>query len=139
MFRSDRGDGARVTATSAGGKRGLFSVLGADVTVTGNIAATADLHLEGRVDGDVACTMLVQGADSIVTGAVKAESARIAGTINGTVSVAQLTIEASAVITGDVDYQSVSIDKGARIDGRLRHRDGVPVVEVLALTASEAA
>lgn len=33
--------------------RGGFSVLGAEVVVSGNVTTTADLHIDGRVDGDV--------------------------------------------------------------------------------------
>ena len=103
------------------GKRGMFSVLGADVTITGNIAATADLHIDGRVDGDVNCGSLVQGAESRIHGSVKAESARLAGSIEGSVSVRQLTIERAARITGDVEYETIAIENGASIDGRLKH------------------
>lgn len=107
--------------TQAAGKRGMFSVLGADVIVTGNISATADLHIDGRVDGDVNCGSLVQGTESRIAGNVRAESARLAGAIEGTVSVRQLTVERAARITGDVEYENIAIENGASIDGRLKH------------------
>lgn len=103
------------------GKRGMFSVLGADVVVTGNVRATADLHIDGRVDGDVNCGSLVQGTESRIAGNVRAETARLAGAIEGTVSVRQLTVERAARITGDVEYENIAIENGASIDGRLKH------------------
>ncbi|MFZ5796598.1 MAG: bactofilin family protein [Sphingomonas sp.] len=103
------------------GKRGMFSVIGPDVVITGNVAATADLHIDGRVDGDVHCATLVQGNDSRINGAVTAEIARLAGAIEGSVSVRQLTIERAARIVGDVEYESIAIETGASIDGRLKH------------------
>lgn len=106
---------------SSGTKRGMFSVIGPDITITGNIAATADLHIDGRVDGDVNCGSLVQGGESRITGAVKADSARLGGSIDGAVSVRQLTIERAARITGDVEYETIAIENGASIDGRLKH------------------
>lgn len=99
----------------------MFSVIGPDVVITGNIAATADLHIDGRVDGDISCGNLVQGNDSRINGALKAENARLGGTIEGSVSVRQLTIERAARITGDVEYESIAIETGASIDGRLKH------------------
>jgi cytoskeletal protein CcmA (bactofilin family) len=108
-------------SATAGGKRGMFSVIGPDVTITGNIAATADLHIDGRVQGDVQCGSLVQGTESVIHGSVHADTARLAGTIEGTVSVRQLTVERSARITGDVEYEGISIETGAAIDGRMRH------------------
>jgi len=98
-----------------------FSVVGADMVVTGNIRATADLHIEGRVEGDLDVGNLVIGPEASVRGQVRAESARIAGTIEGGVAIRQLTVEAGARILGDVEYENISIENGAHIDGRLKH------------------
>lgn len=118
----DGSDGVAGHPTPSGsGKRGAFSVISADVVVTGNIAASADLHIDGRVDGDVQCATLIQGQDSRIVGAVIAESARLGGAIEGSVAVRQLTIERSARITGDVHYESISIEIGASVDGHLKH------------------
>jgi cytoskeletal protein CcmA (bactofilin family) len=106
-------------------KRGMFSVLGPDVIVTGNVTATADLHIDGRVEGDVHCGSLAQGADSQIFGSVTAEAARIAGAVEGTVRVKQLTVERSARITGDVEYENITIENGGNIDGRLKHMSQV--------------
>lgn len=125
-------------AGSTGAKRGMFSVIGPDVTVTGNIKASADLHIDGRVDGDVDCGALVQGADSRIVGTVIAAEARIGGTVEGKVSVRQLTVERSAKIHGDVEYETIAIENGAHIDGRLKHtarREEAPAVEPMRLVS----
>lgn len=110
---------------NGGAKRGMFSVLGPDMIITGNVSATSDLHIDGRVEGDVNCGTLAQGADSQVFGNVTAEVARLAGSIEGTVRVRQLTIERSAKITGDVEYENITIENGGHIDGRLKHMSTV--------------
>jgi cytoskeletal protein CcmA (bactofilin family) len=124
-----------LTSSLAGGKRGMFSVLGPDVVITGNIAATADLHIDGRVDGDVDCASLVQGTESRITGSVKAETARLAGSIEGSVSVRQLIVERAARITGDVQYETISIENGASIDGRMKHISADSALRALDRTA----
>ena len=58
-----------------------FSVLGADVAIKGNVEASADLHVDGTVEGDIACTSLVQGESSRVEGTINADAARLSGTI----------------------------------------------------------
>lgn len=117
----DAAAGAVPATARDGAKRGMFSVIGHDVIITGNIAATADLHIDGRIDGDVVCGNLVQGADSHISGAVRAESARLAGTVEGSVAVRQLTIERAARVTGDLEYESIAIETGASVEGRLKH------------------
>lgn len=126
IFTGRTRDGGDTTAghpvpAVSGTKRGLFSVISADMAITGNIAATADLHVDGRIDGDVSCAALIQGQDSRIAGAVVAETARLGGAIEGSVAVRHLTIERSARIVGDVQYESISIEVGASIDGRLKH------------------
>ncbi len=95
--------------------------------VTGNVSATADLHIDGRVEGDVNCGSLAQGSESQIFGGVTAETARLAGSIEGTVRVKTLTIERSAKITGDVEYENITIENGGHIDGRLMHMSTVDV------------
>ena len=99
---------------------GTMSFLDAEVTVTGNIEGQGNLHIDGRVDGDVTCATLIVGNNGQVNGNITADDAKIAGTINGTVAAKVLTIEASARITGDLSYDSVSVETGAQVDGRVK-------------------
>jgi cytoskeletal protein CcmA (bactofilin family) len=108
-----------------GNRRSMFSVLGADMVMKGNISATNDLHIDGRVEGDVTCGNLAQGSESQIFGSVTAETARLAGAIEGSVRVKQLTIERTARITGDVEYETITIENGGHIDGRLKHMSQV--------------
>lgn len=95
-----------------------FSVFGADIRIKGNVHASADLHIDGHVEGDVSCTSLVQGESGEIVGAVKAESARLSGTVKGTINVRDLVVLKSARIQGDVHYDSLTIEQGAQVDGR---------------------
>jgi cytoskeletal protein CcmA (bactofilin family) len=99
-----------------------FSVFGVDTTIRGDVSATADLHVDGRIEGDIACTGLVQGESSEIHGAITAQNARLAGTIHGTISVGQLVILKSAQIHGDVQYDTLTIEQGARVEGRFSQR-----------------
>lgn len=99
-----------------------FSVLGADLKVKGDIDASADLHIDGRVEGDVSCVSLVQGESGEIVGAVRAETARLSGTVRGTISVRDLVVLKSARIHGDVHYDALTIEQGAQVDGRFSPR-----------------
>ncbi len=115
-------------ATRAGG--GGFSVLAGDVVIRGDIKAAADLHIDGRVEGDVTCATLVQGADSVIEGSVTAESARLSGRVDGSITARELVVLASARISGDVAYETLTIEQGGQVDGKLCHRaPGTPIAE----------
>lgn len=95
-----------------------FSVIGADVTIKGDIEASADLHVDGSVVGDLVCASLVQGETSRIEGAITADSARLSGTVKGTITARELVILKSARIEGDVHYEALTIEQGAQVDGK---------------------
>ncbi len=101
---------------------GTFSLIGGDVAIKGDIAASADLRVDGRVEGDIACTSLVQGEGSTITGTVTAHTARLAGTIKGSINARELTVLGTARIEGDVQYDALTIEQGAQVEGRFSHR-----------------
>ena len=100
-----------------------FSVLGTDVVIKGDLAAQAELHVDGKVEGDISCASLVQGEASEIIGAVTAETARLAGRVKGSISAAELVILKSARIEGDVFYDALIIEQGAQVDGKFAHRE----------------
>lgn len=107
-----------------------FSVLGADVAIKGDISAKTDLHIDGRVDGDIGCTSLVQGEGSEITGTVVAETARLAGRVRGSITAGQLVILKSARIEGDVFYDALTIEQGATVEGKFAHREPEPKLSI---------
>jgi cytoskeletal protein CcmA (bactofilin family) len=137
MFgKNGRDDGTPSIGQTSNVKRsGGFSILGPDVVVTGNVQAASDLHIEGRIEGDLDCGNLIQGAESYIKGQIRATSARIAGTIEGSVAINQLVIESGARIIGDVDYTNVTIENGAHVDGRLKHLSTLATAPTPALAA----
>ena len=111
------------TSPMASKNSSTFSVLGSDLAIKGDIKASADLHIDGTIEGDISCTSLVQGETSKVIGAVKAETARLAGTVEGSITVRELVILKTARIIGDVFYDALTIEQGAEVEGRFAHRE----------------
>ena len=99
-----------------------FSVLGADTAIKGDISASVDLHIDGRVEGDIACASLVQGESSEIAGNVQAETARLSGTVRGSIRARELIVLKSARILGDVHYDALTIEQGAQVEGRFAPR-----------------
>jgi len=106
------------SAKPVAGNGSTFSVIGTDVVIKGDVAASADLHVDGRIEGDIACSSLVQGEDSVIEGAITAETARLAGTVKGTISARHLVVLKTARLEGDVHYDALTIEQGAAVEGR---------------------
>jgi len=138
MFsKSSSTPSAASPGTATGARHTPFSIIGGDVVVKGDIEASIDLHIDGRVEGDISCAALVQGADSRIAGHITAKSARIGGLVEGSITAQELIVEATARITGDVSYEVISIATGGQIDGRMSHI-GAEGAASLKLVKSEA-
>ena len=87
----------------------------------GSVSATADLQIDGRIEGDVHCGGLTTGPEGRIKGNIIAQRARLSGVIEGAVTVRNLVVAAKAQITGDVAYETIAIENGAHIDGRLKY------------------
>ena len=103
---------------------GPVSNIGADIVITGNIDATVDLHIEGRVVGDVRCATLILGPESSVDGNIRAERVRVSGSVKGSIHTRDLAIEASANVAGDVVYERLRIASGGAVEGTLKRSSG---------------
>lgn len=124
MFSKSSNSPSGGSAPATGARHTPFSIIGGDVAITGNIEASVDLHIDGKVDGDIRCAALVQGSDSRIKGHVSAKSARIGGVIEGSITAEELIVEASARITGDVKYDMISIAPGGQVVGNFAHMSG---------------
>jgi cytoskeletal protein CcmA (bactofilin family) len=126
LFASAR----RSAARNAKGGGGL-SFIGPDVVVSGDVAAKSQIHIDGRVDGNVECGTLIQGGGGIIAGHIVADAAHLAGLVDGTVKARLVTLEATARVTGDVTYETLSIAAGAAIEGRLTRKEAAPAPEIM--------
>jgi cytoskeletal protein CcmA (bactofilin family) len=124
--------------SATGARNAPFSIIGGDVVIKGDVEATVDLHVDGRIEGDIRCAALVQGPDSRIKGQVKAKSARIGGVVEGGIAAEELIVEASARIVGDVSYETISIAPGGQVEGRFSHISGAAQAGDLKLVKSDA-
>jgi cytoskeletal protein CcmA (bactofilin family) len=121
MFSNRDRNGPRAPGKS----KAAFSFIGPEMTVTGDIVSTGQVHIDGKVIGDVHCAVLSQGERGQVLGNITADEARLAGLIDGAVDAGALVLEAESRVTGDILYQTVSVGAGADVEGRFKRRRGL--------------
>lgn len=138
MFSKSRKSPQSVSTMPATGARNTpFSLIGGDIVITGNISASVDLHVDGRIEGDLSCAALVQGADSEIRGSITAERARLAGLVDGSIAAKDLFIERTARITGDIAYENITIEQGGQVVGQFSRRGAAVQPGELKLISSE--
>ena len=98
------------------------SIIGSDVTITGDITTLGEMQLDGAVVGDVRCASLTIGEQGTVEGIVTAEEVIVKGAVKGQINGRNIRLEKTAKVNGDLFHETLSIEAGAFIEGKLTHK-----------------
>ncbi len=101
------------------------SILSPDFALTGDVVSEGEVQIDGKVNGDVRCTMLTIGVAGCLTGQVFADSALIRGRVDGRIRAHNVTLARTARVIGDIIHESLMIEPGAFIEGRCERLDAV--------------
>lgn len=99
------------------------SIIGEDLTITGNIISKGEIEIEGEVQGDVYCSSLTIGEQGRITGGIVAEDVNVHGRVNGSINAIRVTLEANSHVEGDICHQALKLEHGGHFDGRSRHSE----------------
>lgn len=102
----------------AGASNAGKSVLSSDLKITGDITSTGAVEVHGEVDGTITARNLTIGADGSMKGDVTTETVEVKGKLEGRVKTQDFALRATAEAKSDVTYSTLTIDSGARIEGR---------------------
>jgi cytoskeletal protein CcmA (bactofilin family) len=97
-----------------------ISTIGEDLTVTGNVTSKGELHLNGRVQGDVRCVALVLGENAQLEGSVVAEDVMVRGRLIGSVRALRVMLQSPAHVEGNLFHKSLSIEQDTHFEGESR-------------------
>ena len=99
------------------------SIISADMKVVGNLESGGDVQIEGSVEGDIKSRTVTIGEKAQINGSVIADTANILGRINGEIRASVVRIAKTANVQGNINYQTLSIEDGAVIDGQIKRKD----------------
>ena len=88
------------------------SIIGEDLSITGNVNSKGEIQVDGEIQGDIHCGSLLLGDKSQVIGGVMAEDVVVRGRVVGSIRGLRVTLQAQSHVEGDIFHQS------------LRHRAG---------------
>lgn len=114
---------AKPSSFAKGSSKMVPSIIGEDLTVTGNIISKGEVQVEGEIQGDIHCTSLVIGDKAQITGGVVAEDVVVRGRVVGSIRGVRVTLQTSSHVEGDVYHQSLAIEQGAFFEGKSRRSD----------------
>jgi len=113
---------AKSAPAPAGGfllERNKPSVISEGFSLVGDITADGVLHVEGQVRGTVATGVVNIGPNGSVEGEITCQQLHIKGAFVGQADCDELLIAGKARVNGRVTYRTLSVQRGADIDGNL--------------------
>lgn len=110
-------------APVAGPRPGVPSIISADLKIVGDLNSNGDLQIDGAVEGSITSNALTIGESAVVRGALIADTVRIFGSVVGEVRANTVILSKTARVEGDITHQSLSMEAGAEINGRLSRLD----------------
>src|SRR5262245_36431419 len=117
------------------------SIIGEDLTVTGNVLSRGEVQVDGQIQGDVHCSSLIVGEKAQITGGIVAEDVVVRGRVMGSVRGNRVTLQASSHVEGDIFHQSLAIEQGAFFEGKSRRSEdpiaSAPKIDLLQGQAAE--
>lgn len=121
------------------GDRAMPSIIGPDMVVSGNLDTPGEIHIEGRIEGDVTCSKLNVGPTGKIHGKVKAGSVRVHGLVDGAIDADEVFLLSGSVVSGDIVQTSLEIAPGASFEGAVRRRGTAAVPQLQAPTVVDVA
>ena len=110
------------------------TIIGSSVKVEGNFICEGNMIIDGMVKGKIETNGFLQVGDkAVITADVKAGNGKVGGEIQGNVKVSgYLELTSSAKIFGDVEAGSMSMERGALLNGNcsMKTSSGASVQEL---------
>ena len=94
------------------------SIIGTNCSLAGDISSDGEVHVDGKVIGDVRCVTLVIGEAGGVTGEINAETVRVFGAVTGQITANAVELAKTARILGDITHDTLAVEAGAYVEGR---------------------
>lgn len=100
-------------------ERNKPSVISEGFSLVGDISADGVLHVEGQVRGTVTTHVVNIGPNGSIEGEISCQQLHIKGNFIGQADCDELLIAGKARVNGRVTYRTLSVQRGADIDGSL--------------------
>ena len=116
---------ARRSGPSAPSSTGSgYSLLDSQLSLVGDLDTAGSLRIDGKLEGSIRrADTVVLGVGASMSGDVSAREVVIGGTIIGNVHASErVELQATAIVTGDILTQTILVQEGGVVNGRVLMR-----------------
>jgi cytoskeletal protein CcmA (bactofilin family) len=100
--------------------RSAPSIVSASTEVHGGITTSDELHIHGKVNGDIRAAAITICASGKVIGDLTADTIVIDGAAEGRIEAQHVVLRAGADVKGAIQHGSLGIDTAANFEGTIK-------------------
>ena len=115
--------GAKNPTASSQRKTLELSVIAGNMNVLGNIVSDGILDIDGQVDGNVRGHSVTVRPNGRIRGDLLAQEVFVHGTVDGLIKAENVTLFETAHVRGTIMHESITIEDGAKVDGKLKRTE----------------
>lgn len=98
-------------------KKSELTVIGSDITIEGNVTVSSELHVYGKILGEIRCnpgSVLILKEGSLIEGRIFADRVIVDGFVKGHIEASgKVWITSLGKLAGSIKTASLQIDPGA--------------------------
>jgi len=98
----------------------IKTIIADDIEITGSIKCASNIQIDGKLNGDLACTGdAVLGHSGSVKGNLNVNSITVQGQVNGNITAKdKIDLKSTARITGDIRSKRLTVEDGVSFVGK---------------------
>jgi cytoskeletal protein CcmA (bactofilin family) len=96
------------------------SIVAADLHIVGNVSTEGELHIDGRIDGDVEGHAVTIGESGYVDGHIETQAITIRGIVRGSIRARRVHLVTGCKVIADITHDALTVDEGASFEGHCR-------------------
>ncbi len=120
MFSKSKKEPGNKPAAQVSRKPAAPSIIGADLSIVGDLSSEGEVQVDGSIDGDIRTKTLLIGESATVKGEIVGDTIRVYGKVDGQIKARAVILAKSARVVGDILHEKLSIEKGAFLDGHCK-------------------
>ena len=96
------------------------TIIARDLKIEGQIHSSGLIEIEGVIKGTINGNSVILREEGFIEGEVIAESLSLRGSFEGKIKAKNINISSKAKIHGEIEYEYLSVEDGACIDGQFK-------------------
>jgi cytoskeletal protein CcmA (bactofilin family) len=88
--------------------------------ILGNLISKGEIHVEGKVQGDLYAATIMIGQHGRIMGSIVSDAVVVGGHVMGSIRGKKVVLQSASHVEGDIYHQSLVIEPGAYFEGKSR-------------------